>query len=155
MPGSIAGGMPALGGWAAAAGSPWPGGVLLALAVILWQPMHVWFLAYYYKRDYERAGIPVLPPLSARGLALASLAALAGVAGVAWVYAATSGYGLLTALLASLAAATALPRIAAFASSGGRSGALAVFKAASMVIAVVFLSLPIERALNASLLLKP
>lgn len=155
VPGSVAGGMPALGGWAAATGSPGIGGVLLALAVILWQPMHVWFLAYYYKRDYERAGIPVLPSLTVRGLAVASLAAVTGVVGVMWAYAAINGYGVVTALITSLAAATALPRIAAFASSGGRSEALSVFKAASMVIAVVFLSLPIERVLNSSLLLKP
>ncbi len=155
VPGSIAGGMPALGGWAAAAGSYGLGGVLLALAVILWQPMHVWFLAYYYKSDYERAGIPMLPRLSVRGLALASLVAVSSVAGVVWVFAATSGYGVVTAVLATMTAATVLPRIAAFAASGGRGEALSVFKAASMVIAVVFLSLPLERVVSPSLLFKP
>ncbi|MFZ8854582.1 MAG: protoheme IX farnesyltransferase, partial [Thermofilaceae archaeon] len=59
--GGFAGGMPALGGWAAATGSFGPGGLLLMLLAALWSSLHIWTLATYYADDYRRAGAPMLP----------------------------------------------------------------------------------------------
>jgi protoheme IX farnesyltransferase len=36
---------------------PW---FLFAL-VVVWIPVHIWSLAYRYRDDYERAGVPMLP----------------------------------------------------------------------------------------------
>ncbi|MEM2597439.1 MAG: heme o synthase, partial [Thermofilum sp.] len=59
--GGFAGGMPALGGWAAATGGFGTGGLLLMLLVALWSCAHIWSLATYYSEDYRRAGVPMLP----------------------------------------------------------------------------------------------
>jgi len=59
--GGLAGSFAVLAG--AAAVSPVPGPVALALAVILflWTPPHFWALAIAYRDDYEAAGVPMLP----------------------------------------------------------------------------------------------
>jgi len=36
-------------------------GLLLFAIVFFWQPPHVWAIALFRKRDYERAGIPMMP----------------------------------------------------------------------------------------------
>jgi len=36
----------------------WPG-VLMSFAVYLWIPAHIWSLAYRYREDYRRAGVPM------------------------------------------------------------------------------------------------
>lgn len=59
--GCIAGGMPALGGWAAATGGFGAGGLLLMLLVALWSWAHIWTIATYYSEDYRQAGVPMLP----------------------------------------------------------------------------------------------
>jgi len=59
--GGFAGGMPALGGWAAATGSFGLGGVVLMLVVAVWSSLHIWTLAIKYVDDYRNAGIPMLP----------------------------------------------------------------------------------------------
>jgi len=64
--GSIAGGMPALGGWLAHPNSSVLGGLLLSSVVALWSLNHIWFIASYYSLDYIRAKVPMLPLLVER-----------------------------------------------------------------------------------------
>jgi heme O synthase-like polyprenyltransferase len=47
----------------ATAADPQPGGVPLALALVLflWTPPHFWSLAIAFRDDYEAAGVPMLP----------------------------------------------------------------------------------------------
>ena len=47
----------------ATAADPQPGGVPLALALVLflWTPPHFWSLAIAFRADYEAAGVPMLP----------------------------------------------------------------------------------------------
>ncbi len=143
--GGIAGSMPALGGWAAGAGSITLGGILLALVVFLWQPMHVWFLGYYFKRDYEAAGIPVLPGGGdVRILSLLVALSLLGFIAITWLYALTHGYGYLTAILTTALSLASLARIGGFLRTGDRIEALRLFKLATPIIAVVFFLLPVE-----------
>ncbi len=59
--GGAAGGVPVLVGWAAVSHTvTWPA-VILFLIIFLWTPPHFWALSLLIKRDYERAGVPMLP----------------------------------------------------------------------------------------------
>ena len=59
--GGAAGAFPALIGWAAVTGSVSVMPILLFALVFLWTPPHFWSLALYACKDYQRAGIPMLP----------------------------------------------------------------------------------------------
>ena len=59
--GGAAGAFPPVIGWAAVTGDvtamPW----LLFAIVLLWTPPHFWALSLYACKDYDRAGVPMLP----------------------------------------------------------------------------------------------
>jgi protoheme IX farnesyltransferase len=59
--GGAAGAFPPMIGWAAATGAVSIESVLLFLIIFMWTPPHFWALALYRARDYERAGVPMLP----------------------------------------------------------------------------------------------
>lgn len=59
--GGAAGAMPALVGWAAVTHSLNLAAFLLFAIIFYWTPPHFWALSLLIKRDYERAGIPMLP----------------------------------------------------------------------------------------------
>ncbi len=59
--GGAAGAFPPMIGWAAMTGSVSIESVLLFLIIFMWTPPHFWALALYRSRDYERAGVPMLP----------------------------------------------------------------------------------------------
>lgn len=61
VPGGIPGALPVLIGYAAAADSVRPDGLILFVVILLWQPPHFWTLALRYRRDYAAAGVPVMP----------------------------------------------------------------------------------------------
>ncbi len=59
--GGIAGAMAPVGAWAAATGRmdllPW----IMFLIIFLWTPPHFWALALFYKDDYIRSKLPMMP----------------------------------------------------------------------------------------------
>ncbi len=59
--GGAAGAFPPMLGWATVTGNVGIESVVLFLLIFLWTPPHFWALALYRARDYERAGIPMLP----------------------------------------------------------------------------------------------
>jgi protoheme IX farnesyltransferase len=59
--GGAAGAFPPMIGWAAVTGSVSIESVLMFLIIFMWTPPHFWALALYRCRDYERAGVPMLP----------------------------------------------------------------------------------------------
>jgi heme o synthase len=59
--GGAAGAFPPMIGWAAATGSIGLESVLLFLIIFFWTPPHFWALALLRKKEYARAGIPMLP----------------------------------------------------------------------------------------------
>lgn len=59
--GGAAGCMPVLIGWSAVTGSLALEPFILFLVVFFWTPPHYWPLAIKYKRDYDAAGVPMLP----------------------------------------------------------------------------------------------
>ena len=59
--GGAAGALPPMIGWAAVTGTVSLESIVLFLIIFIWTPPHFWALALYRSRDYERAGIPMLP----------------------------------------------------------------------------------------------
>jgi protoheme IX farnesyltransferase len=63
IPGGVSGGMPVLAGRVLGTGSIDIVGVLLALAVLLWIPIHILTFAMRYAKDYNLAKVPTFPAL--------------------------------------------------------------------------------------------
>ncbi|MCX8195566.1 MAG: heme o synthase [Acidilobaceae archaeon] len=146
--GSIAGVMPALGGWAAGAGAITLPGLLLAGVIYAWQPLHVWFLAYAAEEDYRKAGVPVASlqysPKVFSSLVIAHLLIMAfSVWGLAYLL----GFGIITAALSTVFIALAVTRVASFYRSPSKEEAFKIFKFATPTLAIVYLLLPSERYL--------
>jgi heme o synthase len=59
--GGAAGAVPPLVGWAAATGHVTLPALVLFLIVFVWTPPHFWALALLIKREYQAAGVPMLP----------------------------------------------------------------------------------------------
>jgi protoheme IX farnesyltransferase len=151
--GGIAGGMPALGGWAAGRGSFDIPGALLSMIVMAWIPMHIWFISYYHKDDYARAGVPMAPVvMRVKDVARLIKISLITMSLLDWIFFMLSGYGLVSALAASLLSFLAIRRVSSWERSPSRETARSMFKFASPVIATVFLLLPIDYKL---LMLRP
>ena len=103
--GGAAGAFPPMIGWAAATGTISLDSVILFVIIFLWTPPHFWALALYRSRDYERAGVPMLPVVAGKDVTrrqilvyavLTALAALApaytGLGGMLYlIVAATTG----------------------------------------------------------------
>lgn len=143
--GSVAGSMPALGGWAAATGGFGLIGVLLAGIVYVWQPLHVAFIHYYYEDQYTMAGIPTIPSrLGHRAFANLALFSVASTIILVWGIALSLGEGYLTGITATLLGVLALRAIMRFRASPGKKLALGMIKFASPLVGVVFLLLPLE-----------
>jgi heme o synthase len=110
--GGASGAMPPVLGWAAVTGGISHDALLLFLIIFAWTPPHFWALALYRKKEYARAGVPMLPvthgdrftrlhvllytvilvavtmlPFSTRMSGLIYLAAAAGLGGLFLVFA--------------------------------------------------------------------
>ncbi|GLK67736.1 heme o synthase [Hansschlegelia plantiphila] len=59
--GGLAGAMPPMVGWAAAAGSVGLEAAVMVAIIFMWTPPHFWALALIKSDDYARAGVPMLP----------------------------------------------------------------------------------------------
>ncbi|MGO1402684.1 MAG: heme o synthase [Flaviflexus sp.] len=95
--GGAAGCMPVLIAWAAQTGTlDWPA-VILFLVIFFWTPPHYWPLSMKFKKDYRRAGVPMLGAVAddltvakrvlvyAAATIIATLA-LIPVAPMGWIY---------------------------------------------------------------------
>ncbi len=63
--GGFSGGLPALFGWAAVTGKIGVLSLLISLLVVFWIPNHIWNLAIFYRDDYRKVGVPMLPVVCA------------------------------------------------------------------------------------------
>ena len=59
--GGASGAMPPALGWAAVTGTVPDDAWILVLIIFVWTPPHFWALALYRRKDYENAGLPMLP----------------------------------------------------------------------------------------------
>lgn len=65
--GAVAGALPPVGGWIAAAGSPSVGSWALFSILFLWQFPHFLAISWLYREDYARGGYQMLPALDPDG----------------------------------------------------------------------------------------
>jgi protoheme IX farnesyltransferase len=121
--GALPGALPPVIGWAAARGGVEPGAYVLFAILFLWQIPHFLAIAWIYRDDYARGGLPMLPVLDPEGrltgrqvvanslaLGLVSLApVVAGLAGGVYL----AGASLLGAGLLAVAIRMAVARNAA------------------------------------------
>jgi protoheme IX farnesyltransferase len=111
--GGAAGAVPALVGWAAVTDTvALPAWIMFAI-VFFWTPPHFWALAIRYRKDYERAGVPMLPVVVGEKRAMDHMVAytvalvgttllLYATGPVGWIYltvAGLAGVGFLTGTL--------------------------------------------------------
>ncbi len=59
--GGASGAMPPILGWAAVMNTVSPESMVLFLIIFAWTPPHFWALALYRKKEYAKAGLPMLP----------------------------------------------------------------------------------------------
>ena len=125
--GAFPGALPPVIGWAAARGTIDPGAYVLFAMLFLWQIPHFLAIAWIYREDYARGGLPMLPVIDPEGrltgrqavansmaLLLVSLApAAAGMAGRVYLI----GAVVLGLLLTAAAVRTAVVRSLASARS--------------------------------------
>jgi protoheme IX farnesyltransferase len=74
--GAPAGGMPVLAGWIGIAGRLELLPVLLFILIMIWTPVHIWSLVYFYREDYRKAGVPMLPVVVSKRTVFIVLAVL-------------------------------------------------------------------------------
>ena len=109
--GGFAGNATFLGGYALGAGAADLRAVLLSFAIYLWIPSHIWALAYKYREDYRKAGVPMLPTVVEEKTAaiIIFLLYIASVAYITALYLAFGSGSLGTVLIAARVAATVAP----------------------------------------------
>jgi protoheme IX farnesyltransferase len=117
--GGAAGAVPPVVGWAAATGNLTLPALFLFLIVFFWTPPHFWALALLIRRNYEAAGVPMLPVVrgereTARAIvrytvvlvAITLLPVLAGTVGLVYLGSAVVLGALFLAFAIALARAT-------------------------------------------------
>jgi protoheme IX farnesyltransferase len=67
--GGLAGALPPVIGWAAAAGQVPFNAWLLCAIIFMWTPPHFWALSLYTSEDYQKAGVPMLPVVAGPAVA--------------------------------------------------------------------------------------
>jgi protoheme IX farnesyltransferase len=147
--GGAAGAVPPLVGWAAATGRLTLPALVLFLIVFVWTPPHFWALAMLIKREYQAAGVPMLPVVrgdreatrqilrySLLMVAVTLLPAAVGISG--WAYVAVAlALGGQFLLLARRLAADPVPK---------RAGAL--FHYSLLYLALLFVAMAADAALT-------
>ncbi len=101
--GGLAGSFAVLAGAAAVDPGLSPAPLILALVLFLWTPPHFWSLAFVFRDDYARVGVPMLPvvvsgPVAARVIlghtaALVAISLLPVLWGMSWIYLAAAAGG--------------------------------------------------------------
>jgi len=95
--GGLAGSFAVMAGAAAVDATFEPAPLLLAIVLFLWTPPHFWALAFACRKDYARAGVPMLPVVASESVStrtilghavvLVVLSLLPVFYGMGWIYA--------------------------------------------------------------------
>lgn len=140
--GGVAGAMPSLAGWTAAAGQIEMAGIIISTIILLWIPAHIWYLSIHYEDDYKFAGVPMLPLVV--GMERASWAIVAFTASMLilvlllfWITSLSYAYIMISFLVTSYF----FYRTIKFALSPSREKAKYMYKLASMTLGAIYLSM--------------
>lgn len=146
--GGASGAMPPVLGWSAVTGHVPPEAWLLFLIIFMWTPPHFWSLALYRTKDYERAGLPMLPvthgSLYTRRSIVAYTVALIGVTAMPY---AIGMSGLLYLTCALALGGVFLYRAVRMLASYSDAWARGTFKFSILYLSVLFAALLVDHYL--------
>ncbi len=147
--GGFAGAMPALAGWVAVKGADVLGGLILATIVLLWIPAHIWYITMHYEDDYRNARIPMFPLVV--GMEKASWAIVLST--VLMMFLIPSLYIVadlnpVYLVISMIITGYFLCKAIRFAKSPSREEAKGMYKLASMMLGIVYISLLIGSLLG-------
>ena len=146
--------IPPLVGWAAVTGELSLLAWLLFALIFVWTPVHFWALALMIQHDYEEVGIPMAPSVIGERATVMQMAMYAlltmmltvipfALSEFSWVY-------LMASLALNVVLALRIVRLFMLAQSGvaiDKQTALPVYKYSMLYLALLFLSMAIDRAL--------
>jgi protoheme IX farnesyltransferase len=143
--GGAAGCAPVLVGWAAVTGTIELPALLLFAIVFAWTPPHFWTLAMRYRRDYERAGVPMMPVvMGARETARQILLYTVLLVAVTLMFGAVADLGLLY-LLSALGLGAGYIHIAVRLWRNQNAGtAMAAFKYSITYLGLLFAAMAVD-----------
>lgn len=144
--GGIAGAIPPLVGWSAVRNDIELPGILLFVIITLWTPPHFWSLSLLTRRDYTRAGIPMLPVV--RGLNQTCLNILAYtlvlVASTLLLYF-TGAMGTLYLIVAAVLGLAFIIQAGALLKNGTQMRAKSLFIYSNIYLALLFAGMVADR----------
>lgn len=148
--GGAAGSAAVMSGGAAAGAWRDPGVIILALILFLWTPSHFWSLAILCRKDYRRAGTPMLPTHcrpqhAAWWVLLHSVGTGAGVL----LLGLSPSLGLVYFLPAALTTGALLQKNVALLQKPTRARARQMFLASNIYLLVVLLAVPLAMVIGA------
>lgn len=121
-----------------------PGVLILAALLFTWSPIHFWALALAYRKDYGRAGVPMLPVVSRPGRSIFWMlthAVMTGLFGL--LLALHSALGWLYLAPVALATVWLLRESVGLLSSYTAPRAMSVFKVSNIYLSVVLLAVTV------------
>jgi protoheme IX farnesyltransferase len=143
--GSLAGGLPAVAGYAAYAGAIDLRALFLGGIVMVWIPVHIWSLAIKYAEDYRRAGVPMLPVVVSQKSAVRIIAFVSCLMVVVSLVPVALGlFGMIYFFSAVVLGAISLALSFWLMASPSDGGAWAVFKISSIYLGLLFLSVLLD-----------
>jgi len=152
--GGAAGAIPPLVGWAAVTGELSLLAWLLFALVFMWTPVHFWALALMIQHDYQEVGIPMAPSVIGERATVMQMAMYALLTMVLTIIpftlAAFSVAYLAAALALNVLLALRVARLFMVAQRGvpiDKATALPVYKYSMLYLALIFLTMAIDRAL--------
>ncbi len=147
--GGAAGSAAVLSGGASVGNWREPAVIMLALLVFLWTPSHFWSLAILYRKDYEKAGIPMLPVhTSLRGSAYWVMLHTGTAGFVALLLVLTPDLGLIYLIPVVLATADMFRRNIRLIRNPTPQNARSLFISSNIYLMVVLLSICAGTVLN-------
>jgi protoheme IX farnesyltransferase len=144
--GGVAGAIPPLVGWAAVRNDIALPAILLFVIITLWTPPHFWSLAILTRKDYTRAGIPMLPVV--RGLDKTRwniLIYTCILVASSLLLSATGAMGLLYLVLAAVLGGAFISQAYLLLKEGTPSRARRCFLYSNLYLALLFASMVVDR----------